>query len=157
MHMLKYFCIWFWFHGDIHICKKLCSVIDTAELDSAVALTPQGASLAVSLRPGSQTPRYHWHRGVKLSSVIDTAEFFAYVNISLKSKPYAKILQHMHKRPRRVWIMKKLEKISWHWPFIGCSFHNLLILIFFHYLICSCFLHNPLILICLHFNNLRLE
>ena len=39
IHILKYFRIYFRFRGDICMCKKLCSVIDAAESDSAVSLT----------------------------------------------------------------------------------------------------------------------
>ena len=36
----------------------------------------------------------------------DTAELFAFANISVKSKPYAKILQHMNNRVRIVKITR---------------------------------------------------
>ena len=32
--MLKYFQIWFWFSGDIHMCKYLSGAIDPTESDS---------------------------------------------------------------------------------------------------------------------------
>ena len=46
--------------------QKLCGVIDAAESISSV-----------SLIPGSQSPRCHWYRGVKLRGVTNTAEIIS--------------------------------------------------------------------------------
>ena len=55
------FLIWFRFCGDMQ--KKTCGVLDTAESDSAVLLTPR-----------SQAPVWYLHCAVRLCGIIDTVE-----------------------------------------------------------------------------------
>ena len=98
------------------------------------------------MTPLCLTPRCRWHWVVWLRNANDTAKsdsamsvtlgtvallqrfqtprsFFAYVNISAKSKPCAKIIQHMNNGPRTqdgLESWKKLcSKESWHWLFRG--------------------------------------
>ena len=87
IHMLKYFRIWFWFRGDIRLCKK-----------SAVTLTLL-----------SQVWWCHWHCRVKLSNIIGTAEIFCVFFKKIFHRDYFMIqtpLVHKSCRAKSLFMLK---------------------------------------------------
>ena len=91
----------------IHMFKKLCAVIDTAESDYAVALIPRRqaspwhwqrwirlhividtpeSSFAMTLTTLNQTPQCHWYPGVKLRNDIDNTESDSAVSLIPRSQ-----------------------------------------------------------------------
>ena len=99
-----------------HHWAWLRCINDTADLDSVISMTPL-----------SLTPRYQLHRWAWLRAAWHTVSmtplptaFFVHANISAKSGQYAKILQHINKRPKWFRIMTKSGVKNCVTPLIRC-------------------------------------